>query len=184
MASPYDAQHAAIRARIEYYATRYGILPAVGIAQIWQESRFNPRAVSSAGARGIAQFMPGTAARFGVSVYDIESSLNGWGRYMSEMLRMFNDRIDLALAGYNSGENRAEYRAAAREGRAINWAVMPARVRSETQHYVKTILANAGQGGSLSLTGSVGGSAGSGPGSSYAIGIALGVVAVGLLILE
>jgi hypothetical protein len=88
--------------------------------------------------------MPATAARFGLSnPFDPVASADAWGRYMSLMLRMFNGRIDIALAGYNSGENRAEYKAAAAQGRAINWQVLPAGVQSQTQHYVNTILANA-----------------------------------------
>lgn len=59
------------------------------------------------------------------------------------MLGQFNGRIDIALAGYNSGESRAEYRNAAAQGREINWSVMPAGVQSETQNYVKTIMRNA-----------------------------------------
>jgi len=120
---------------------RYGINPDIAWRQINQESGFNPNAVSPAGAKGIAQFMPDTARRFGLSnPFDPIASFDAWGRYMWLMLGMFNGRYDLALAGYNSGENRAEYAAAAREGRAINWSVLPARVQSETRNYVRAIL--------------------------------------------
>lgn len=130
---------------LRQYAQRYGINEAIAIAQIQQESEFNPRAGSSAGAQGIAQFIPATARRFGVNVWDVNSSFDGWGRYMRLMLDMFGeDRYDLALAGYNSGENRAEYRNAAAQGRTINWSVLPRGVQSETQHYVSKILSNAG----------------------------------------
>jgi len=122
-------------------AARYGINPDIAWRQINQESGFNPNAVSPAGAKGIAQFMPDTAARFGLSnPFDPIASLDAWGRYMRLMLNMFGGRYDLALAGYNSGENRAEYAAAAREGRVINWSVLPARVQSETRNYVRAIL--------------------------------------------
>lgn len=146
MASPYDPQYASIRSRVEYYAAKYGIPANVAIAQIWQESKFRSTVCSSANACGIAQFIPGTASRFGVNLSDpeIETDLDGWGRYMRDLLAMFNNRIDIALAGYNSGENRSEYKAAAREGRAINWSIMPSGVKSETQNYVKIIMANAG----------------------------------------
>lgn len=154
MASPYDSRYAAIRGRVEHYADVYGIPRAVGVWQIWQESKFSATACSYANACGIAQFIPGTAARYGVNRSDVESSLDGWGRYMRDLLAMFGGRIDIALAGYNSGENRSEYRNAAREGREINWAVMPAGVQSQTQSYVKGILRNAGSvsgGSSLPL---------------------------------
>jgi soluble lytic murein transglycosylase-like protein len=122
-------------------AARYGIEPGIAYRQIAQESDFNPNAVSSAGAQGIAQFMPDTAARFGLSnPFDPIASFDAWGRYMRQLLDQFGGRYDLALAGYNSGENRSEYRAAAREGRPINWAVMPPGVQSETRNYVDRIL--------------------------------------------
>jgi len=173
--SPFDRQHAGTVSRIQYYANRYGIPANIAVWQIWQESKFNPRAVSSAGAKGIAQFMPATAQRFGVVVYDVESSLNGWGKYMSAMLGMFNGRLDIALAGYNSGENRSEYRKAASEGRPINWAVMPAGVRSETQAYVNTIMRNAG----MPIGALAGGSVADSGGLS---GISTAAIAAGVLI--
>lgn len=144
MASPFDAQYDQIRSRIEYYANLYGIDPNVAIWQLWQENKFRSSGCSGAGACGIAQFIPATASRFGVDRNDIESSLNGWGRYMRQMLDQFNGRIDLALAGYNSGENRSEYRNAASENRPINWSVLPSGVQSETQNYVNYIMQNAG----------------------------------------
>lgn len=133
-------------------ASRYGIDPAIAYRQIQQESSFNPNARSSSNAQGIAQFIPGTAARFGLSnPYDPFASFEAWGQYMSEMLAMFGGRYDLALAGYNSGENRSEYAAAAREGRCVRWEVMPARVQSETRNYVAKIL-----GADCAITGATG----------------------------
>lgn len=181
MASPFDQQHAGIVSRIYHYADLYGVPRSIGVWQIWQESRFNPRAVSSAGARGIAQFMPATAARFGVNVYDVESSLNGWGKYMRSLLAMFNGRIDIALAGYNSGENRAEYRAAAAANRSINWSVMPAGVRSETQSYVNVIMRNAGASGALPASASATLKPSSGLESIPIAALAAGVVVVVIL---
>lgn len=78
--------------------------PNLLFAQGFQESRFNPKAVSSAGARGIAQFMGDTAKEFGVNPNDPRSSINGQARLMRQLLDRTND-IDLALAGYNSGHN-------------------------------------------------------------------------------
>lgn len=125
-------------------ARRRGIDEGVAIAQIQQESGFNPFAVSSAGAQGLAQFMPATARRFRLSnPFDPVAAIKAWGDYMSLMLGMFNGRIDIALAGYNSGENRAEYKNAAAQGRLINWSVLPAGVQSQTQNYVNKIMANS-----------------------------------------
>lgn len=126
-------------------ANQYGINPNIAYWQIDRESKFNPRVVSPAGAKGVAQFMPDTAVRFGLTdPFDPVASMDAWGNYMSGMMGMFNGRYDLALAGYNSGENRAEYAAAAREGRPINWSVLPAGVQSQTKPYVEAIMAQAG----------------------------------------
>ena len=127
-------------------ADRYGIDRSVAYAQINQESGFKPNARSSAGAQGIAQFIPATAVRFGLAnPFDPIASFDAYGRYMQFLLGKFNGRYDIALAGYNSGENRREYENAARENRLINWAILPAGVQTETQNYVNKILAAAGK---------------------------------------
>jgi soluble lytic murein transglycosylase-like protein len=134
-----------IKALVIQKANQYGINPGIALAQIQRESGFNPRAVSPAGAKGVAQFMPDTAARFGLAdPFDPVASMDAWGNYMVSLMAMFNGRYDLALAGYNSGENRAEYAAAAREGRPINWSVLPPGVQSQTKPYVEAIMSQAG----------------------------------------
>jgi soluble lytic murein transglycosylase-like protein len=126
-------------------AQRYGIPVNVALAQINQESGYNVNAHSYAGAMGLAQFMPATARRFGLSnPYDPVASLEAWGKYMSLLMSQFRGRVDLALAGYNSGENRQEYKNAAAQGRAINWSVLPAGVQSQTRDYVTKIMRAAG----------------------------------------
>jgi len=133
MASPFDAKYNNIREKITIYANRYGIPVNIGIWQIWQESRFNPNVCSGKNACGIAQFIPATAQRFGVNRNDIDSSLDGWGRYMAWLLRQpyINGKIELALAGYNAGE-----------GSVKKYKGIPPF--TETRNYVKTIMANAG----------------------------------------
>lgn len=139
MASPFDAKFDALRARITYYANSIGVNPNIAIWQIWNESNFNPRAVSPSGAKGLCQFMPGTAKRFGVNVFDVESSLQGWAKYMSLLLKMFNGNISFALAGYNAGEgNVKKYK-----------GIPPFR---ETQNYVSKILKNAGTSTNPTIT--------------------------------
>lgn len=126
-------------------ANQYGVNPNLALAQIQTESNFNPRAVSPAGAKGIAQFMPDTARRFGLTdPFDPVASMDAWGQYMISMLAMFNGRYDITLAGYISGENRAEYAAAAREGRPINYSALPSSIQSTVRSYVTGIMNQAG----------------------------------------
>jgi soluble lytic murein transglycosylase-like protein len=89
-------------------AQQFGINPNIALAQIERESGFNPRAVGGSGERGLAQFMPGTWARFGSgsfdNAFDPEMNLNAWGGYMTYLLGLFGGDYASALAGYNGGE--------------------------------------------------------------------------------
>ncbi len=87
--------------------TRFGIDPYLVFLVIEQESHFHPRVVSPKGARGLMQLMPGTARRFGVSrPFDPSENIRGGTQYLKELMTMFGDRVDLALASYNAGEGR------------------------------------------------------------------------------
>ena len=116
--------------------TRFGVDPYLVFLVIEQESHFHPRALSPKGARGLMQLMPGTARRFGVrSVLDPAENIRGGTQYLKQLLTMFSGRVDLALAGYNSGE-----------GRVISYGnkVPPFQ---ETQNYVKRINQKYKKGG-------------------------------------
>lgn len=81
-------------------------------AQIHQESGWNPNAVSSAGARGLTQFMPGTAREFNVqtgqSSQAVRSQIRGQVLYMNYLLKMFNGDLTYALQAYNWGQGNLQ----------------------------------------------------------------------------
>ncbi|HZT60517.1 MAG TPA: lytic transglycosylase domain-containing protein [Pyrinomonadaceae bacterium] len=90
---------------IRQNGARYGVDPYLVFCVMEQESHFNSRAVSPAGARGLMQLMPGTAARFGVrNAADPAQNVSAGTRYLKQLLGKFGGRVDLVLAGYNAGE--------------------------------------------------------------------------------
>jgi cell wall-associated NlpC family hydrolase len=126
-------------ATVEQAASANGIPPSLLAGLIQQESGFNPTAVSSAGAEGIAQFMPATAAGIGVDPYDPTSAINGAAQMLASYTRQFGSYAD-ALAAYNAGSSAVE-----RYGGIPPYA--------ETQAYVPAVLSLAGlsdSGGSVS----------------------------------
>lgn len=116
------------RARVADLAAKYDISPALLEAVVWQESRWNERALSPAGARGLAQLMPGTAREMGVNPDDPVANLEGGARYLRMQLDAFDGDIEKALAAYNAGPARV---------RRIGGVP---RIR-ETQAYVAAIMA-------------------------------------------
>ena len=111
---------------------RYSLPPRLLQAVVWQESRFNPMAISPAGAAGLAQLMPGTARELGVSNrHDPAQNIDGGARYLKQMLERFGV-IHLALAAYNAGPS----------------AVMQAGgipKNGETPSYVRRVITRWGQ---------------------------------------
>jgi len=119
---------------IHFYGNQYGVDPYLIYCLMSQESKFAGSATSPKGAQGLMQLMPGTAARYGVSnPYDVAQNIMGGTRYLKDLLKMFNGRVDLALAGYNAGEN-----AVIKHG----YAVPP---YDETRNYVRLIIARYGK---------------------------------------
>ncbi len=117
-------------------AQRYNVSATLLAAQIYQESKFNPNAVSGAGAQGIAQFMPGTAQAYGLgNPFDADEAINAQARLMRDLLRQFAS-IPLALAGYNAGPARV----------AACMCVPPI---PETKGYVASILGLMGGAGDV-----------------------------------
>ena len=110
-------------------AKAYRMPPALLHAVITAESAYNAEAVSSAGAVGLMQLMPGTAKRYGVSNRrDPIANVSGGTRYLRDLLNMFDNNLVLALAAYNAGEN-----AVIRNGHKIP-------PYKETQTYVRRVL--------------------------------------------
>ena len=116
------------QARVAELAAKYDISPTLLEAVVWQESRWRAGAVSPAGARGLAQLMPGTARQMGVDADDPHANLEGGARYLRMQLDAFGGDIEKALAAYNAGPGRVQ-----RAGG------VPA-IR-ETQNYVASIMA-------------------------------------------
>ena len=93
---------------IEHFAARAGIDAGFFARLIWQESRFDPYAVSPAGAQGIAQFMPHTARLRGLrDAFNPAEALEHSAEYLADMSRRYGNP-GLAAVGYNGGERRAE----------------------------------------------------------------------------
>lgn len=96
-------------AEINQAAHRHNLDPALLAALVEVESAFNPRAVSHAGAMGLAQIMPATAADLGLAnAFDPAANLDAGAQYLAWLLDRYNGRLDLALAAYNAGPGRVD----------------------------------------------------------------------------
>jgi peptidoglycan lytic transglycosylase len=131
-------------------ARQEGLDPALLAAIIWQESTFDPKAVSVAGARGLMQIMPSTGRSLARSVgvryregtlFEPEMGLRLGARYFRRMLDAFGGRVERALAAYNAGPGRAGVWAAARPD-ATTEEFIEGIPYPETRGYVMGILAH------------------------------------------
>jgi soluble lytic murein transglycosylase-like protein len=98
----------AYAAKVRELAVRYDLSPVLIEAVVWQESRWHAAARSPAGARGLAQLMPGTAQSLGVNPDDPLANLEGGARYLRYLLDHFDGDIEKTLAAYNAGPERVE----------------------------------------------------------------------------
>ncbi len=112
---------------------REGVDPRFIHAVIQQESKYDPKATSPVGAKGLMQLIPATAKRFDCNDLKDEACNVGAGtKYLAWLLKRFNGDVSLALAGYNAGE-----------GAVDKYQGIPPY--HETQNYVKKIVANYGK---------------------------------------
>jgi soluble lytic murein transglycosylase-like protein len=113
---------------IEEAADRFNIPATLIKAVIVVESNFNPKAVSHAGAQGLMQLMPQTAAEMGVEdVFDPRQNILGGTRYLRHLANAYEGDLVLTLAGYNAGQ------------KAVN-RHMDIPPITETQRYVRRVL--------------------------------------------
>jgi soluble lytic murein transglycosylase-like protein len=90
-------------------ADEFKIDPALIKAVIMAESRYNPKAVSKRGARGLMQLMPATAKSLGVAdSFDPEDNIYGGSLYLKTLIDRFDGDITLALAAYNAGSRQVK----------------------------------------------------------------------------
>lgn len=101
-------RRAAYLHHVQAAEAQYGLPAGLLDALIWTESRYNPLAVSSAGAAGLGQLMPETARAVGVTNrFDPSANVQGAARYLRQMLDRFG-MVHLALAAYNAGPGAVE----------------------------------------------------------------------------
>jgi hypothetical protein len=94
--------------RIEMASRMWTLPPGFLARLIWKESRFNPNAVSPAGAQGIAQFMPGTARLRGLDdPFDLKTAIPASAHFLFDLRNRFGS-LGLAAAGYNAGPGRVQ----------------------------------------------------------------------------
>lgn len=123
-------------------ASRAAALPGEILARLlWVESRFHPFAVSSAGAQGVAQFMPGTAAERGLAdPFDPEQAVPKAAQLLADLSARFSN-IGLGVAAYNAGP-----------GRIMRWLDGTACLPDETQRFVTAITGHSAEDWAVSAS--------------------------------
>ncbi|MCI1945613.1 lytic transglycosylase domain-containing protein [Clostridium luticellarii] len=119
---------------VEKASRKYGVDKDLIMAVIKQESGFNPEARSSAGAEGLMQLMPGTASSLGVTdPYDIDQNVDAGTEYLRNMLNMYGNSRELALAAYNAGPGTLK-------SRGVDSVSDISKLPYETRNYVQKVM--------------------------------------------
>ncbi|MCL4495323.1 MAG: lytic transglycosylase domain-containing protein [Firmicutes bacterium] len=100
---------ASIEKSIQLAARNTGLSPALLKAVATVESSMNPAAISSAGAIGVMQLMPGTAQNLHVDPYNAGQNILGGAEYLKSLLDTFQGDLPLALAAYNAGPGAVQH---------------------------------------------------------------------------
>src|SRR5580693_5256491 len=141
-AVPIEPQHPAanpptaddICRALEQAAAENGLPVEFFARVVWQESRFNARAVSSKGAQGIAQFMPRTADWRGLgNPFDVTAALKASASYLRDLRARFGN-LGLAAAAYNAGPQRVQ-----------DWLSARGGLPKETRHYVQIVTGHSAE---------------------------------------
>ncbi len=102
--APHALSPMQLQALVNDASSRNGVAPALVNAVVMAESAGNPSAISSAGAQGLMQLMPGTSATCGISnPFDPQQNVDCGARYLHGLLERYNNDIELAVAAYNAG---------------------------------------------------------------------------------
>lgn len=126
---PSLARRAQYEQMVDDASRTYQVDKALVHAVISAESGYNPNAISPKGARGLMQLMPATAARYGaMNLMDPWENIQAGTRYLKDLLRMFNNDMQLAVAAYNAGEGAVQ---------KYGYKIPP---YAETTHYVPKVL--------------------------------------------
>ncbi len=169
------ATYPSYTSQVQALAPQYGVPPSLAVALMNRESSGNAAAVSPAGAIGLFQLMPATAASLGVDPHDPAQNIQGGLTYLSQLHQQYGD-WNTALIAYNEGP-----------GNLANRGVFPS-----SQSYADSILAAAGDLGTDDAAGSTTSpswgfpasldlSSDSGPSLPLLAGATVAIIALGML---
>ena len=128
-----------VQSLVTQYAQQYGVDPSLALAVAQTESNFNPAAVSPAGAIGVMQLMPSTAAGLGVNPNDPTQNIQGGVQYLAQLLQKYDGDATMALWAYNAGPGN------------VSAGVLPA----ETQAYIPAVVSRMAQWGGAGVSNAV-----------------------------